>query len=592
MALAVSYFNDTPVYNLTAGRSTPQFIEEAAKNNKSLRYNEEFRNRVELLQDFEFPATSSRVKASRDGRYICATGGYPWEMRMFDTEDLGMKFCRRVDHEIVDFCFLSDDYRKLAFLQSDRTLEFHAQYGLHHKLRVPKFCRSLVYHPDSCVLFAAGDGDEVYRLDLEQGTFLTPLHSAKCDQVNQACLNPRMPLLACAGTATGDETTGLVEFWDLRDAGRAVSFLRQEDAGITAVDFAPSGMHFCFGDERGVVRVFDIRSAKPLSTRDHRNELPIKAVKYFDAGGITTESATSLLTGTTARASSSSSNIIASCDARCIKLWEYGSSNSSSSTSFDNSRSRSTADEQQSEIKNDSTQSNSRILAAIESPGGAVLNDISFYPSSSLLFAATDEQRVGCYFLPSLGAAPQWCSFLDHMTEELAETQRQHLYEDHTFLSKEQVHDLGAADLLGTKYLLPYQHGFLMDVRTFEKMKRIQQEERGGADLFDYEQKLEQSRKKQMEQNRPMRVPDAAKLAKTRVQANQKLFDKLQDRVDSRQTELRRKKDQVANAGKKLLEDDRFAKMFSNPDFEIEEAEIRQESGVAKDRAKKRKRIG
>lgn len=76
MALSVSYFNDKPVYNLSAGKSAPQFVEEAEKNNKSLRYNEEFRNRLELLQDFEFETTSSKVKVSPDGKYICATGGY------------------------------------------------------------------------------------------------------------------------------------------------------------------------------------------------------------------------------------------------------------------------------------------------------------------------------------------------------------------------------------------------------------------------------------------------------------------------------------------------------------------------------------
>ena len=142
MALAVSYVNDTPVYDLSHGKSLLQWVDEARQQSKSLRYNQEFRNRVELLQDFEFPVTSSRVRASPDGRFICATGGYPPEMRMFEMDNLGMKFARRTDTEIVDFLFLGEDYRKLAFLQADRTVEFHAQYGLHHKMRIPKFGRS------------------------------------------------------------------------------------------------------------------------------------------------------------------------------------------------------------------------------------------------------------------------------------------------------------------------------------------------------------------------------------------------------------------------------------------------------------------
>ena len=38
------------------------------------------------------------------------------------------------------------------------------------------------------------------------------------------------------------------------------------------------------------------------------------------------------------------------------------------------------------------------------------------------LFAAGQGiSRIGVYFLPTLGVAPKWCSFLDNMTEELAE---------------------------------------------------------------------------------------------------------------------------------------------------------------------------
>ena len=34
--------------------------------------------------------------------------------------------------------FLTEDYRKLVFLQADRSIEFHAQFGTYHKTRIPK----------------------------------------------------------------------------------------------------------------------------------------------------------------------------------------------------------------------------------------------------------------------------------------------------------------------------------------------------------------------------------------------------------------------------------------------------------------------
>ena len=46
-----------------------------------------------------------------------------------------MKCARRFDAEVVDFIFLSPDYRKLVYACSDRNLEFHAQFGKHHKVR-------------------------------------------------------------------------------------------------------------------------------------------------------------------------------------------------------------------------------------------------------------------------------------------------------------------------------------------------------------------------------------------------------------------------------------------------------------------------
>ena len=35
------------------------------------------------------------------------------------------------------------------------------------------------------------------------------------------------------------------------------------------------------------------------------------------------------------------------------------------------------------------------------------------------------------YFVPSLGPAPQWCSFLESLTEELEETANPTIYDDY-----------------------------------------------------------------------------------------------------------------------------------------------------------------
>lgn len=61
-----------------------------------------------------------------------------------------MKFERHLDCEAVDLLPLSDGYEKLVFLQADRTLSFHAAYGMHYAVRIPRFGRSLAYHKETC----------------------------------------------------------------------------------------------------------------------------------------------------------------------------------------------------------------------------------------------------------------------------------------------------------------------------------------------------------------------------------------------------------------------------------------------------------
>ena len=39
---------------------------------------------------------------------------------------------------------LSPDYSKIAMLQADRTIELHAQYGRHFKIRIPHFGTDMV----------------------------------------------------------------------------------------------------------------------------------------------------------------------------------------------------------------------------------------------------------------------------------------------------------------------------------------------------------------------------------------------------------------------------------------------------------------
>lgn len=57
-----------------------------------------------FLQDFDFPEASNKIKSTSDGRYLIATGTYKPRMKVFELDELAMKFDRVTDSENIDFC--------------------------------------------------------------------------------------------------------------------------------------------------------------------------------------------------------------------------------------------------------------------------------------------------------------------------------------------------------------------------------------------------------------------------------------------------------------------------------------------------------
>jgi ribosome biogenesis protein ENP2 len=75
-----------------------------AANLKSKRESREhIEGTIELIQHFEFPEASNRIKTTRDGHHAIATGTYKPQMRVWDLDQLSLKFERHSDAENVDF---------------------------------------------------------------------------------------------------------------------------------------------------------------------------------------------------------------------------------------------------------------------------------------------------------------------------------------------------------------------------------------------------------------------------------------------------------------------------------------------------------
>lgn len=112
------------------GKAVPQWLPERQRRN--LAKDENYRRRVELIQDLEFPTASQvwvwlgtlgillaalcvcahhrvhvytktiqqRIKMSPDGQFVVATGTYPPAIRVYEVAEMSMKFERRLTAEV------------------------------------------------------------------------------------------------------------------------------------------------------------------------------------------------------------------------------------------------------------------------------------------------------------------------------------------------------------------------------------------------------------------------------------------------------------------------------------------------------------
>lgn len=478
--MSVLELNNIKVFNLSSGKSLSQFIDDSARTKKSLRYNTDYKNRLELIQDFEFPTASSKVHVSPDGDYIGASGVYPSQFRLFETSELSMKFQRNLDSEIIQFTFLTPDYRKLAFLNGDRSIELHAQYGKHYTTRIPRFGRDMKYHECSAELIIVGATNETYRLNLEQGRFMGSLESNVCEELNVCEIIKELPWVVATGGIDG-----LVECWDLRQKQRT-ALIDPGQGEVSALAF--DKLLMATGHSNGEVNVFDIRYPKPLFGITHKNRLPVKSITFHG-------------------------DCVLTADPKALKL---------------------------------SNRVSGDIVTTIESVND--IHQIECVPNTGLIFTANEGQRVGTYYLPALGPAPRWCSFVDALNDEIEEEVKVKINENKQFVTVEELEKLAASDLIGTDELVGYMHGYLMDSKLYYKLKAL-------SEPFDYKQYRKERIAKKLEEKTKERITVPKKLPKVNKNFVAQVLNEDPKGKNAK--------------NKEILQDDRFKLMFEDSTYEI-----------------------
>jgi ribosome biogenesis protein ENP2 len=150
------------------------------------------------------------------------------------------------------------------------------------------------------------------------------------------------------------------------------------------------------------------------------------------------------------------------------------------------------------------------------------------------------------YFVPGLGPAPKWSSFLENITEELEETKNYTVYEDYKFLTANDLEEIGAKNLIGTRFIKPYMHGYFMDWKLYKKLKSL-------SDPFAYEKYVEERKQEKLSKLLGDRI---VMNRNNKLKVNNKLAEDLQGRND--------------NMAENVLKDSRFEKLFKDKNFEID----------------------
>ncbi|OAX80399.1 hypothetical protein ACJ72_05268 [Emergomyces africanus] len=438
------------------------------------------------------------------------------------------------------------------------------QLPLHHT--TARYGRDLIYDRQSTEALIPSVGvnqdgmGEVYRLNLEQGRYMKAYEvevggddfssagggalqgGINTGSVNTAAIAEESHNLLAFGTSIGT-----VELWDPRARARAGILIPPSDSelgdaksAITALEFHRSGLTLATGSSQGLIHLFDLRSPIPLLKKDQGYGYPIHTINF--------------LTLSTATREQTLEPKILTSDKRIIKIWDARDGKPWTS-----------------------------VEPAVD------INSVAWCKDSGMILTANEGRQQHAFFIPQLGPAPKWCAFLDNIVEEMAEDpndpqafagQAGSVYDNFKFLTVPQLRNLNLDHLIGrTTLLRPYMHGYFVAQRLYEEARLI-------SNPFVWEEERAKRVKEKIDQERESRIRGKKKIS---VKVNKKLAEKLLEKED--RNERRRAQRLLERGGDgatpnatateeetsqpsradNLLSDSRFAKLFEDEDFAVDE---------------------
>lgn len=210
---------------------------------------------------------------------------------------------------------------------------------------------------------------------------------------------------------------------------------------------------------------------------------------------------------------------------------------------------------------------------------------------------------MSSYYIPQLGPAPRWCSFLDNITEEMEDQTTRNVYEDYKFIERSELarhvtcyppfalalnfhyFSLGLDHLVGTPALKPYMHGYFVSLKLYDTARVI-------ANPFAYAEHREKLIREKMEKAAESRIR-APKNGVPGVKVNKALAERVKREEERERRRLEKKAERKRTAvtvgegteesgtmdvdetaepkNTGLLNDSRFTALFEDPQFQVDE---------------------
>ena len=324
------------------------------------------------------------------------------------------------------------------------------------KSRIPKFGTIVnIQSSTTMMLLRRRPGNEVYRLNVDQGRFLAPFEMT-CDGVNSVAINPVHGLLGF-----GLEN-GTVEFSYPRSRRRAAQLNiggggHGLGGGVTALSFRNDGLNVGFGTHEGNTLLFDLRASEPYVQKDQGYGFPIKKVMWIESNG------------------GGNSSKVLTADKRIVKLWDRVDGKPYTSI----------------EPTVRSTTSNTSLILAC-----------SLWPTKASLCILTTSLLLDLL----LNGAHSWIASPKSWRRSPAA-----LSTTTTNSSpRRSLLLLNLGHLIGSNVVKSYMHGYFIDIRLYEQARLI-------SNPFAYKEHREREIKKKIEKERETRIRSTGPDVKVKV---------------------------------------------------------------------------